>query len=56
MKPYRIYFPVHVNLQEHVKVSFSLSNKQEPLLRHPVIRQPWRKDQKTDYINDSFLL
>ena len=39
--------PLHDNLHEQTKVSFSWSKKQEPPLRHPVTRQPsWRKTNK----------
>ena len=34
---------LHWRLHEQAKASFSLSNKQELPLRHPAIRQPYRK-------------
>ena len=37
------FSPLHCGLHEQAKASFSLSNKQEPPLRHPAIRQPFRK-------------
>ena len=37
------FSPLHCGLHEQAKASFSLSNKQEPPLRHPAIRQPCRK-------------
>ena len=37
------FSPLHCGLQEQAKASFSLSNKQEPPLRHPAIRQRCRK-------------
>ena len=39
--------PLHCGLHEQAKASFSLSNKQEPPFRHPVIRQPCRKSNFT---------
>ena len=37
------FSPLHCGLHEQPKASFSLSNKQEPPLRHPAIRQPLQK-------------
>ena len=41
------FSPLHCGLHEQAKASFSLSNKQEPPLRHPAIRQPCRKSHFT---------
>ena len=41
------FSPLHCGLHEQPKASFSLSNKQEPPLRHPAIRQPCRKSHFT---------
>ena len=38
--PISHYSPLHCGLHEQANVSFPSSNKQEPPLRHPAIRQP----------------
>ena len=40
------FSPLHGSLHEQEKVSFSLSNKQEPPFRQPVIRHPCDKKIK----------
>ena len=41
------FSPSHGCLHEQDKVSFSLSNKQEPPFRHPVTRHPCNKKDKS---------
>ena len=46
--------PPHGCLHEQAKVSFSWSKMQEPLFKHPFIRQPCRK-RKNKYPSDMIL-
>ena len=41
--PISHFSPLHCGLHEQANASFPSSNKQEPPLRHPAIRQPWGK-------------
>ena len=49
------FSPLHSCLHEQEKASFSLSNKQEPPFRQPVIRHPCNKKKDKSITTAKFL-